>query len=249
MDGSKRSMGKSKKKQMEKEYTKMPDEDQAGFIRKTYGLFSCAIAMQLVWVILITQQEKDGALRAFAKNFLFVFIAGALVIVATTLVLLKKSSKEPVPTAMGYACWAMQAIGLSYIAGFMAARKDNATTVLVVEISLIVITIICTFFGGQLLKLTNMDKKMKTLGSTFLILSVLLATVLIAASALGIPGMKSKVILCVFLVITVAMLIADTQFVMSGRYGAIDKDDYVFASMKLFADFILMFTLIMQLFE
>ena len=44
-------------------------------------------------------------------------------------------------------------------------------------------------------------------------------------------------------------MMADTHFIISGQYGPMDKDDYIFASMKLFADFILVVTIIMQLFE
>lgn len=251
LDGSKRGHGKSKKNQLKEKHEPIPDEDQEGFIRKTFGLFSVAIALQLTWVIIVSQQTDDSSLRKMAKNFVGLFAAIVVVIIATTLVVLKKGAGNPVPNGMGYACWAMQACGLTYVVGFMAARKkaESAEIVLVAEIATIIIALLCTFFGGKLLKLSGADKKMKALGSTFLILSIVLATVLIASSAFGIAGMSNKIILCVVLMLAVAFLIADTQFIINGRYGKIDKDDYIFASMKLFVDFILVFGIIMQLFE
>jgi len=36
----------------------VPDEDQAGFIRKTFGLFSVMILFQLVYILIIAQEPK-----------------------------------------------------------------------------------------------------------------------------------------------------------------------------------------------
>jgi FtsH-binding integral membrane protein len=47
------------------------------------------------------------------------------------------------------------------------------------------------------------------------------------------------VVFCFFLM--------DMQFILDGRYNQMDKDDYIFASMKLFADFVLIFGLILKL--
>lgn len=214
-------------------------------------MFSAAVLTQLIWVIVVTQQDDKSALKNFAKNMGVLFGAIVLAVISTTLVVCKKSTKDPVPTGMGYACWTMQTIGLAYVVGFLAAKKggDKANMVLVAEISTIVIAILCTFFGGKLLKLSGADKKMKAMGSTFLILSIVLATVLIASSVLQIGGMGSKLLLSLVLMLAMGFFIADTQFIINGKYIQIDKDDYIFASMKLFADFILVFTLIMQLFE
>lgn len=180
---------------------------------------------------------------------LFGFLA--IAVIATALVVCKKSGKEPVPAGMGYACWAMQTIGLAFCVGFMAAKKggDKANMVLVAEIATMLMAVICTFFGGKLLKLSGGDKKMKSMGSTFLILSIVLATVLLASILLGIGGTGSTIMLVVIMLLACGFFIADTQFIINGKYGQISKDDYIFASMKLFADFILVFTIILQLFE
>ena len=47
-----------------------------------------------------------------------------------------------------------------------------------------------------------------------------------------------------FIMFAVAFMIIDTQLIIHGKYGQIVYDEYVFASMKLFADFILIFVLL-----
>jgi len=177
-------------------------------------------------------------------------IGGAVVaIIATALVVIKKANKENVPTGMGYGCWFLQTAGFTLVAGYLASRKDNTKVVLVAEISTMSIAILCTFFGGALLKMAKSKDVLKSLGTTFLVLSLVLTTVLIASTALGIAGTTSKILLSVFLLFATVFFIVDTQFIVDGRYAPMSKDDYIFGSMKLFADYILIFTIIMQLFE
>jgi hypothetical protein len=102
-------------------------------------------------------------------------------VLATALVVMKKNSAEPLSNSIGYPCWALQTIGLSLLAGHLAAKKDYGNKVLVVEIATIVVAFICTFLGGKILKITKTDKITTKLGPTFVILSIVLATVLIAA--------------------------------------------------------------------
>ena len=41
--------------------TAVPDEDQAGFVKKTFGLFSVMILIQLVYVLMIAMEaQKKG---------------------------------------------------------------------------------------------------------------------------------------------------------------------------------------------
>ena len=61
--------------------------------------------------------------------------------------------------------------------------------------------------------------------------------------------MGNALLLALALILITAFMMADTHFIISGQYGPMNKDDYVFAAMKLFADFILIVTIIMQLFE
>ena len=45
----------------------------------------------------------------------------------------------------------------------------------------------------------------------------------------------------------ICFFLLDTQLILDGRYHQMDKDDYIFGSMKLFADFVLIFGLLLGL--
>jgi len=56
--------------------------------------------------------------------------------------------------------------------------------------------------------------------------------------------------LALCLILAFAFLIFDTHLMMNGSsYGLLMVDDYVFASMKLFADFVLVFTVLLKLLD
>lgn len=40
--------------------------------------------------------------------------------------------------------------------------------------------------------------------------------------------------------------VIDTQLILDGKYNQMDKDDYVFAAMKIYADFVLIFSLVLK---
>ena len=61
--------------------------------------------------------------------------------------------------------------------------------------------------------------------------------------------MGGKIGMSIGLMFACVFFLIDTQFIIDGRYAPMGPDDYIFASMKLFADFILILTLVMQLFE
>lgn len=145
----------------------------------------------------------------------------------------------------------MQTIGLSLAAGFVAARKDSGNKVLVVEIATLVVAFICVFLGGKILKVTKTDKITSKLGPTFVVLSIVLATVLIAAQVFDLGGANNVIFMALGLVFAVAFFIFDTKFILTGKYtnSPMTPDDYIFASMKLYADFILIFTILMSLCE
>jgi len=171
-----------------------------------------------------------------------------LSIISTVIMVCSKSQKKNVNVGVGYGCWFIFTIGMTLVVGCIAARM-NATKILAAEITTLVATLICTFFGGQILKSTKGDKKMKKMGPTFAILGLVLATVMITCMALGIAGLANKVILSVAMVFIMGFFMMDIQFIVEGKYGVYNKDDYVLASMKLFADFILIFGILMSLFE
>ena len=99
--GGSSELSGSKRKGKEKPVP-IPDAEQDGFIRKTYGLFSVAVLVQLIYVVAIS---KDANLAKFASNIGIMAVASILHIVAIVIVVMKKNSAEPLPTGLGYACW------------------------------------------------------------------------------------------------------------------------------------------------
>ena len=71
--------------------------------------------------------------------------------VAIVTVVCKKANQVPLPHHIGVPCWIIQTIGLSYVAGYIAAACLNAKVVLVGEIASISLAILASFFGGKLL--------------------------------------------------------------------------------------------------
>jgi len=141
----------------------------------------------------------------------------------------------------------LQTIGFSFVAGYISSRGSSAEKVLVAEIATMLIAVICVFAGGRILASMKADKATKKLGPTFLVLSMVLATVLICAKVFNLGGTRNVAVMAVCLVLAVAFFIVDTKLIIDGKYSPMTKDDYIFASMKLYADFILVFTIIMEL--
>lgn len=76
---------------------------------------------------------------------------------------------------------------------------------------------------------------------------MVMTVVLIACSSLGIGGTKSSFVLALILLVATIFFILDTYLIVNGTYGTISKDDYILGSMKLFADYVLIFGIIMNL--
>ena len=83
----------------------------------------------------------------------------------------------------------------------------------------------------------------------FVVLSFVLVVVLIVGNYLDLGGLQYKGTMVACIMLSIAFLIFDTQLIIDGRYIDITVDDYVFMSMKLFADFILIFSLILKLLQ
>jgi len=143
----------------------VPDEDQAGFIKKTFGLFSVMILFQLVYILIIAQEpkkcvkqgseevckSKEGGMREMAAQMVLLATGIVLSIISTVIMVCSKSQKKDVNVGVGYGCWLIFTIGMTLVAGYIAARMD-ATKILAAEITTLVTTLICTFFGGKFLK-------------------------------------------------------------------------------------------------
>ena len=77
-------------------------------------------------------------------------------------------------------------------------------------------------------------------------LGLVMATSMVACSVLGIAGSGSKIMITLTLIIALIFFTFDTHLVINSQYGPIKPDDTVYASMKLFTDFILILTLLFR---
>ena len=111
-----------------------------------------------------------------------------------------------------------------------------------------VATLACTLFGGKLIKAVGANKKVSKMGPTVAILGLVLCTVIITCMALGIGGLGNSILLSLLMLLVIGFFIMDIQFIVDGKYGTFTKDDYVLGSMKMFADFVLIFGIIASLF-
>ena len=159
-----------------------------------------------------------------------------------------KSKNLPVNVYVGYLCWLLFTVGMTLLAGTMACRL-NATKILAIEITTMVATLACTFFGGSFVKSAGVEKEAKKMGPTVAVLGLVLCTVIITCMALGIGGLKNRLVLSLFMLLVIGFFIMDIQFIVKGRYNVFDKDDYVLGSMKMFADFILIFSILASFFN
>lgn len=131
------------------------------------------------------------------------------------------------------------------IAGFIASMS-TAEKVFAALAGMMALTIVCTAFGGKLLDWSKANG-LKKVGSTFLILSLVLTVFLITMKTLGLAGANNTSFMCIVLVIMTLFLILDVQLILNGYYNTGNEADYTFASMKLFADCVLIFGLLIQL--
>lgn len=65
----------------------------------------------------------------------------------------------------------------------------------------------------------------------------------------GLTGKSTALMILVFVLVFIYMIL-DTYAIVTGKYHKmINTEDYIYASSKLFADFVLMFTLLSELFS
>ena len=171
-----------------------------------------------------------------------------MTICAVTIVVCIKKESVKVDFKLAISCWVVQTIGLCQVAGYFAAQTIDARIVLVAEITALSLALIAFFSGGRLINYT-VGEGVRSLGTMFLVLSFLLVLVLIVSSVLDLGGFQSRFMMAIWITLAMAFFILDTQFIVDSRYVNVTVDDYVFASMKLFADFVLVFSLIIKIFS
>lgn len=97
---------------------------------------------------------KADGLHQFFSSELLLWFNIILAMVAIVTVVCKKVNQVPLSHHIGVPCWIMQTIGLSYVAGYLAATCFDAQVVLLGEIASISLAILASFFGGKLLNYT-----------------------------------------------------------------------------------------------
>lgn len=69
---------------------------------------------------------------------------------------------------------------------------------------------------------------------------------MVAAKALNMGGMSNSIVVYFVLCGMILFFLLDIQIIVGGYYCTFSKDDYVMASMKMFADYILIFGLLLD---
>ena len=102
--------------------------------------------------------------------------------------------------------------------------------------------------------LIGSSNKIQKIGSSFLLLLLSASMFLVVASIMDIGG-GGKIKFAVALALCIGFFVLDANLIMNGNYQkkkkgqnkqeiGINKEDYIYASMKLFMDFILIFVLL-----
>lgn len=138
----------------------------------------------------------------------------------------------------------LQTISLAYCAGYIAVSKEP-TSILICAIATVVIAAALTFAAGKIVT-GKCDGDMKTLGPQCGVLGVVVAAAVIVGISFGV---KNVFLLVFFFILAMGYFILDAWAVVSGRNfcQGITKEDYMFASMKLYLDLILILVVLLSL--
>jgi len=94
------------------------------------------ILFQLVYVLMIAMEAQkegkqkgnmpnvDGGIRAFATSMATCGVGIVMSIVAVAYMVCAKSGKKDINVAVGYACWLLFTVGMTLVAGTLAARLN-----------------------------------------------------------------------------------------------------------------------------
>lgn len=157
-----------------------------------------------------------------------------------------KINFRPLNWYVRYPAWLGETASLCYMSGFIAAKVEDSRIVLLAEIVAMSLALIGMFLGGKLINMVY-SRIWQSLSTIFVVLSFLLTIAILATSQLKIAGMQFTSTLIFWTIAAMAFMIFDTQIILDGRYFQITVDDTIFVSMKLFADFVLLFGLLTSL--
>lgn len=169
--------------------------------------------------------------------------------------------KVPVNYVLGY----MFCLSLSHIAGY-ATFKLSKNVVLTAFIGTLLITMFLSKFGNEIvLAFCKKDNLKRAMSKMFGILGLIVVVVCLIAvidpfsekcakddskCAKEAKGgiFKSLLFTCLFLMVALFYMVLDMVAITGGKYCQyISHEDYIYGSAKLFADFVLVFTLLATL--
>lgn len=143
-------------------------------------------------------------------------------------------------------CWLGETASLVYVVGYVAGKCEDSRKVLLLEIVAMTLALIGMTLGGKLINFTN-KRWWQSLTTIFLVLAFLLAVAIYASKRLEIYAMKYTPKLIFWIIFAMGFMIFDTTWILDGKYVQITVHDSVFASVKLFADFVLFFGLLYKM--
>lgn len=194
-------------------------------------------------------KASEGKYFVYNAKILYAAIAVALGTLLAIICGLKSvQRKVPVNYVLGYTF----ALSMCYICGFVTF-KYSANAVLAAFGVTLIMTILLAIFGGKIVsKLGRRDQIKKALGPTFGILGSVVVLVLIIFFVVKNPDGKASF----SLLPTIGLfclgffyLLFDTFAIVNGKYSnMVSAEDYIYGSSKLFADFVLMLTLLTHIF-
>lgn len=139
-------------------------------------------------------------------------------------------------------------VSLSYCVGFTVVSKDF-NIVIGAFVMTLVLSLLMAFAGSHLVKIIgkkNESKFRQALGPTFGVLATIVVVILLLVNT--IVKTNGMVLGLISFAVFIYMFI-DTWLITSGKYDRmINTEDYIYASCKLFADFLLCFGIIVSMF-
>lgn len=163
--------------------------------------------------------------------------------VAVTVVVCKKTDKDLLTFKVNFWCWTLQTISLLQIIGYYACKCPDARGVIVVEATLLSLAILAFLCGGKLINY-SWSAILRSLGSFFIVLAFLYTVILQTSKYVGFKDGEYKDWLVKRIMFAMSFIIFDTQLVIDARYCDMTEDDFVFMSIKIFGDFVVIFSFI-----
>ena len=172
----------------------------------------------------------------------------------------KGKNKERVKASIGYTLWGIQTLTTSIAVGAFAslkiadAKDDNIKNSMIAAMITALIIIILIVAAAKWL--IGSSKTIEKIGANFLLLLLVVSMFLVIASVMKIGG-DGKFKFGLALAGCIGFFVLDANLIMNGNYerkpkgnnkkAEIPPDDFIYASMKLFMDFILIFVMLVQM--